>query len=94
MSTRRTKCFGLIAISIGTLPKGKVEAGESLENAAIREVTEETGIRKLKITGDLVTTYHTYEVDGIAHLKTTFWYSMIHHGEGYHRQASRDRRHY
>ena len=63
------------------LPKGKVEAGESLENAAIREVTEETGIRKLKITGDLVTTYHTYEVDGIAHLKTTFWYSMIHHGE-------------
>ncbi len=63
------------------LPKGKVEAGESLENAAIREVTEETGIIKLKITGDLVTTYHTYEVDGIAHLKTTFWYSMIHHGE-------------
>ena len=63
------------------LPKGKVEAGESLENAAIREVTEETGIRKLKITGDLVTTYHTYEVDGIAHLKTTFWYSMIHQGE-------------
>jgi len=63
------------------LPKGKVEPGESLENAAVREVTEETGIRKLTITGDLETTYHTYEVDGIAHLKTTFWYSMTHNGE-------------
>ena len=63
------------------LPKGKVEPGESLEQAAVREVTEETGIRKLTITGDLATTYHTYEVDGIAHLKTTFWYSMTHNGE-------------
>jgi 8-oxo-dGTP pyrophosphatase MutT (NUDIX family) len=63
------------------LPKGKVEPGESLEDAAVREVTEETGIRRLTITADLATTYHTYEVDGIAHLKTTFWYSMTHNGE-------------
>ena len=63
------------------LGKGKVEPGESLEDAAVREVTEETGIRRLTITGDLATTYHTYEVDGIAHLKTTFWYTMTHNGE-------------
>ena len=62
------------------LPKGKVEKGESLENAAMREVSEETGIGDLEITDDLATTYHTYEVDGVVHLKTTFWFSMKHKG--------------
>ena len=28
-----------------TLPKGKLDAGESFENAALREVEEETGLR-------------------------------------------------
>mgnify|MGYP001165093283 CR=1 FL=1 len=60
------------------LPKGKVERGEKLEEAAIREVNEETGINNIKITGDLITTYHTYEIDGVVHLKTTFWYAMEH----------------
>tara|TARA_B110000444_G_scaffold257035_1_gene294661 strand:- start:381 stop:1025 length:645 start_codon:yes stop_codon:yes gene_type:complete len=60
------------------LPKGKVERGEMLEAAALREVTEETGISGLKITGDITATYHTYEIDGVVHLKTTFWYSMEH----------------
>ena len=62
------------------LPKGKVERGESLENAAMREVSEETGIANLEITGDLSTTYHTYDIDGVVHLKTTFWFSMKHKG--------------
>lgn len=62
------------------LPKGKVEPGESLETAAMREVNEETGIGNLRITGDLATTYHTFEIDGVVHLKTTFWFSMIHKG--------------
>jgi 8-oxo-dGTP pyrophosphatase MutT (NUDIX family) len=60
------------------LPKGKVERGEKLEAAALREVNEETGITGLKITGDITATYHTYEIDGVVHLKTTFWYSMEH----------------
>lgn len=60
------------------LPKGKVELNEKLEEAAVREVEEETGISNLRITHDLETTYHTYEIDGVVHLKTTFWYAMEH----------------
>ena len=31
------------------LPKGKVDKGETLENGAMREVEEETGVKKLKL---------------------------------------------
>ena len=62
------------------LPKGKLEAGERLEDAAVREVEEETGITKLSITGEAFSTFHTYEAEGIVHLKTTFWYPMRHAG--------------
>ena len=62
------------------LPKGKLESGERLDEAAIREVEEETGITQLTLTGDAFTTFHTYEADGVIHLKTTFWYPMRHEG--------------
>jgi len=62
------------------LPKGKLEAGESLEAAAMREVEEETGITDLTITGEAFHTFHTYESEGKVHLKTTFWYPMRHRG--------------
>jgi 8-oxo-dGTP pyrophosphatase MutT (NUDIX family) len=62
------------------LPKGKLEPGESLEEAAIREVEEETGITNLRLTGDAFHTFHTYESEGKVHLKTTFWYPMHHAG--------------
>lgn len=62
------------------LPKGKLESGESLEEAAVREVEEETGITDLNITGEAFTTFHTYEAGGVVHLKTTFWYPMSHQG--------------
>lgn len=62
------------------LPKGKVEAGESIENAAAREVTEETGIDRLTLAGHIRTTYHTYEEGGMPILKTTFWFHARHAG--------------
>ena len=52
--------------------------GEKLEEAAVREVEEETGISNIEITDFLTTTYHTYEIDSVVHLKTTFWYKMKH----------------
>lgn len=58
------------------LPKGKVEKGEELEVAALREVEEETGISELSVQRHLITTYHTYVQDGRPILKRTAWYAM------------------
>jgi len=57
------------------LPKGRIESGESIEEAAIREVEEECGIFNLKLVKPLITTYHTYFQDGLK-LKETFWFLM------------------
>ena len=62
------------------LPKGKLEHGERLEEAAVREVFEETGIGNVSITGEAFNTFHTYEAGGVIHLKSTFWYPMVHDG--------------
>ena len=58
------------------LPKGKLEMGESPEEAAIRECEEECGITQLTITKTLNPTYHIYKHKGGYALKKTYWYSM------------------
>ncbi len=58
------------------LPKGKIDAGENPEQAALREVTEECGIHKLEIISKLADTNHLYEFKGVMVLKTTNWYLM------------------
>ncbi|HET8854803.1 MAG TPA: NUDIX hydrolase [Salinimicrobium sp.] len=58
------------------LPKGKVEKHETLEEAAIREVEEETGVKGLKITKLIEVTYHIFNRGGKLKLKETHWYEM------------------
>lgn len=64
------------------LPKGKLEKGESLEDASVREVEEETNLQNLELLRALTTTYHVYtERNGQKVLKTTHWFEMNFKGE-------------
>jgi 8-oxo-dGTP pyrophosphatase MutT (NUDIX family) len=58
------------------LPKGKIEGKESIEETAIREVEEETGVDGLKITKPLPTTYHIFKRNGKHKIKITYWFEM------------------
>lgn len=63
------------------LPKGKLDKGEKTNDAAIREVMEETGLKNLKMEKFLVTTYHTYHEGTKFILKESHWYLMTASGE-------------
>lgn len=59
------------------LPKGKIDEGEAPEEAALREVEEETGLKQITLGEPLSTTFHTYRLkDGTRILKPTYWYRM------------------
>jgi len=58
------------------LPKGKAEKKETIEATAIREVEEETGVKGLKITKPLETTYHIFKRNGKHQIKITYWFEM------------------
>ncbi len=58
------------------LPKGKLDKGESLEDCAVREVEEETGLKQVKLVEPLLITYHTYHEGTKFILKESHWYSM------------------
>lgn len=58
------------------LPKGKLEQGEAVDVAALREVEEECGIQKLTITKVLGDTFHTYLMNGQWCIKKTKWFEM------------------
>lgn len=64
------------------LPKGKLDKGETIEECAIREVEEETGVKGLRLDNYLRTTYHVFRRNGITKLKQVFWYEMSTDYEG------------
>ena len=70
------KIVTILRNGIPDLPKGHIEKGESPEQAALREVEEETGIGKLHILKELPSTWHCYPLDGEWRLKRTWWYLM------------------
>ncbi len=58
------------------LPKGKIEKDETYSEGALREVQEETGLKKLKLLLEFQRTYHTYIQNEKRILKETVWYLM------------------
>lgn len=63
-------------LGIWDLPKGKIEKGELIEDGAIREVCEETGLSSVKILEALPDTFHIYFRKKKWYLKRTYWFSM------------------
>jgi len=67
------------------LPKGKIEAGESEKEAALREVEEECGVHGLQIERKLISTFHIYRSPYLPKndnwvWKETSWFEMAYTG--------------
>jgi len=63
------------------LPKGKLDPGETLEDCAVREVEEETGLKGVILNSFLTVTYHTYHEGTKYVLKESHWFTMNVSGE-------------
>lgn len=55
-------------------PKGLIEEGEEPEEAARRELGEETGLRRLRLRGALGWTQHEFEREGKRFRNRIYWF--------------------
>lgn len=65
------------------LPKGKLDEGETIEECAVREVEEETGLRNIRLGKLVGITHHTYFDTWSSSdvIKETHWFEMRVTGE-------------
>lgn len=78
VSSEQNKILMIFRRGFWDLPKGKIDKGETSEQAALREVSEETGIplNHLIIRRLVDLTYHIYLQKNQFFIKTTYWYGM------------------
>jgi 8-oxo-dGTP pyrophosphatase MutT (NUDIX family) len=63
------------------LPKGKLDKGETIEECAVREVEEETGLKNIQLDGLIGITHHSYTERQKQIDKETHWFAMKVQGE-------------
>jgi 8-oxo-dGTP pyrophosphatase MutT (NUDIX family) len=63
------------------IPKGKVDRGENMEIACVREIEEECGIQKPVIARKLTETYHVMRYKERKALKHTYWFVLNYNGD-------------
>ena len=81
VSNDRREYLMIFRRGLWDLPKGKLEEGETIEQCAVREVLEETGLQAVQLSRLLCVTHHTYHLDGAFCLKHTYWYQMRNAGD-------------
>lgn len=74
---KEKKLLAIFRRGFWDLPKGKIEDDETIPEAAVREVMEETGISRVKLKKKIGKTYHTYSTRKYKRvLKVSHWYKM------------------
>lgn len=76
VKNKENKTLFIYRLDKWDLPKGKVEKGEQIDEAAIREVEEECAVTGLEIIKPLKDTFHIYTMGEELVLKQTYWFEM------------------